>query len=253
MYYSTTDHRSLALLYHFNSEPWLNQQSYSQAYGVQYKEMGDAAAARPLPISDEGSELLPLLRARRSCRSFADKQLSLASVGRILGGAYTPLRQYVLSTGLEIDSRGVPSAGGLFPLELYPLVRCVEGLEDGLYHYNAVAHQLEPLRLGMAVADLAGPLLAQPFLEGTNLVVFVAAVFERTLSKYGPRGYRYILLEAGHLGQSICLLAKEAGLESLCVGGYLDSDLNAALGLDGADESVVYCLGVGHANDESHD
>jgi SagB-type dehydrogenase family enzyme len=249
MDYKSTDYLSLSLLYHLNSEPWLNQQSYGQAYGVQYAELGDPAAARPLSRFESGSALLSLLSARRSCRNFADMPLSLEKVGLILRGAYAPLRQSVLGSGLEIDGRGAPSAGGLFPLELYSLVYRVEDLENGLYHYNAVAHQLEPLDIGVTVTDLTGPLLAQPFLTGANLVIFITAVFDRTLSKYGPRGYRYVLLEAGHVGQSLCLLAEEANLGSLCVGGYMDSDLNAALAFDGLTEGVVYCVGIGHARE----
>jgi len=250
MYCSTSDHRSLPLFYHLNSEPWLNEEGYSQAYSVQYKELNGGGAVLALPsITDEASLVLPLLRARHSCRKFTDRTLPLSVAARILGGAYAPLRQSVLPTGLEIDSRGVPSAGGLFPLELYPLIHSTLGVEEGLYHYNPIAHQLEPLRMATRVGDLSRWLLAQPFLEGANLIVFIAAVFERTLRKYGPRGYRYILLEAGHVAQSICLLAQEAGLATLCVGGYLDGDLNAALELEATEESVVYCIGVGHPGD----
>jgi SagB-type dehydrogenase family enzyme len=250
MYVRPTDHRSLPLFYHLNSEPWLNEEGYSQAYSVQYKELQNGGAALALPsITDEASLVLPLLRARRSCRKFTDRTLPLSVAARMLGGAYAPLRQSVLPSGLEIDSRGVPSAGGLFPLELYPLIHNIPGVEEGLYHYNAIAHQLEPLRVAARVADFSRSLLAQSFLEGANLVVFIAAVFERTLHKYGPRGYRYILLEAGHVAQSICLLAQEAGLASLCVGGYMDGDLNDALELETTEESVVYCVGVGHPGD----
>lgn len=250
MHCKTNDHRSLPLFYHLNSEPWVNEEGYGETYGVQYKELHGGSAALCLPsIADEASLVLPLLRARRSCRKFADRPLSLSLAARILGGAYAPLRQSVLPGGLEIDSRGVPSAGGLFPLELYPVIHNTPGVEEGLYHYNPVAHQLEPLRMATRVGDLSRSLLAQRFLEGANLVVFIAAVFDRTLRKYGPRGYRYILLEAGHVGQSICLLAQEAGLASLCVGGYLDSHLNAALELEATEESVLYCIGVGYPGD----
>jgi SagB-type dehydrogenase family enzyme len=77
-------------------------------------------------------------------------------------------------------------------------------------------------------------------------VIVLSANFGRTLKKYGARGYRYVLLEAGHVAQNICLTAAELGLGSLCVGGYRDRGLNHALGLDGQHEAVVYCIGVGY-------
>jgi len=89
-------------------------------------------------------------------------------------------------------------------------------------------------------------LLAEQFLENANLIVFIATVFRRTLSKYGSRGYRYVLFEAGHLAQNLCLLAAERNLGSLCVGGFWDSRVNAFLGLNGVDDAVVYCVGIGH-------
>ena len=82
---------------------------------------------------------------------------------------------------------------------------------------------------------------------GEHFTQFLSAVFARTLKKYGPRGYRYILLEAGHCAQNLCLLAAERGLATLCLGGFQDTKLNRLLGLDGTTEAVVYCQGVGYA------
>ena len=135
-------------------------------------------------------------------------------------------------------------------MELYPLIHGTLGVEGGALPLTTRS-RTSSSRFAWAtrVSDLSRSLLGQPFLEGANLVVFIAAVFDRTLRKYGPRGYRYILLEAGHVAQSICLLAQEAGLASLCVGGYLDGDLNAVLELEATEESVVYCIGVGYPGD----
>jgi SagB-type dehydrogenase family enzyme len=82
-------------------------------------------------------------------------------------------------------------------------------------------------------------------IEHANVVFFLAAVFQRTQKKYGPRGYRYVLLEAGHVAQNICLLAVEQGLGSLCMGGYADGRLNRALGLSQLEEGIVYSVAVG--------
>ena len=75
----------------------------------------------------------------------------------------------------------------------------------------------------------------------------MTAVFDPTLRKYGARGYRFVLFEAGHAAQNLCLLATEQGLASLCVGGFMDGALNSFVGLDGRARAVVYCVGLGHA------
>ena len=95
--------------------------------------------------------------------------------------------------------------------------------------------------------ETAAALLAQPFISNANLVIFVAAQFQRTLAKYGPRGYRYVLLEAGHVAQNLCLLAEERGLTTLCIGGFRDAKVNGWLGIDGMREAVVYGVAVGYS------
>jgi SagB-type dehydrogenase family enzyme len=84
------------------------------------------------------------------------------------------------------------------------------------------------------------------FVEHANVLLFLGAVFARTQKKYGPRGYRYVLLEAGHAAQNVCLAAAEGGLGSLCIGGYLDGKLNAMLGLEDGKAGVVYVVGIGY-------
>ena len=86
---------------------------------------------------------------------------------------------------------------------------------------------------------------AYPFMKDANVVIAMAAVFLRTQVKYGPRGYRYILLEAGHVAQNLCLRSMELGLESLCMGGFLDSALNELMGLKPKQEGVVYTVAAG--------
>jgi SagB-type dehydrogenase family enzyme len=241
-----SDDRSLALLYHLNSEPWLNTEAYeTEGYEVRYKAVDAVAEPVALPEAADDGGLLGLIRRRSSCRRYAAERMPLNQLAELIAGAYAPTRVIVLPGGVEMDVRAVPSGGGTYPLELYPLLQEVEGLRDGLYHYNILEHSLEPLRIGIDRDIVGRVLLAQPFLENANLVLFIAAVFDRTLPKYGARGYRYVLLEAGHVAQNVCLLATERGLGSLCVGGFLDARANTFLALDSGAEGVVYCVGVG--------
>lgn len=242
-----TDSRSLALLYHLNSEPWLNPDTVEEhGFEFHFKEMAGIGPSVALPPPEGEDALLRLTRRRSSCREYSAKPLALDSLSALLAGTYGLTRPVTIPEGLQLMARAVPSAGALYPLELYVLLQRVETLEDGLYHYNVVDHAVEPLRTGIEWASLAEFVLAAPFLENANALVFFSAVFDRTLHKYGPRGYRYILLEAGHAAQNLCLLAEERGLATLCVGGFGDAAANRFLELDPRTEGAVYCVGVGH-------
>lgn len=241
------DGRTLASLFHLNSEPWMNAKAYAEeSYDVQYKEMPTVEGGISLPKATAMDGLRSLAAKRCSSRSFSSREMPLELLAEILETAYGPLRVVQFANGLEVEARAVPSAGGLFPLELYVLARNVSCLRDGLYHYNIRHHCLEPLRHDVTQGRISEFLLAQPFVDQANMVIMIGAVFDRTLHKYGPRGYRYVLLEAGHLAQTLCLLATERDLGSLCIGGFMDTKANNFAGLDGVNEAVVYMVGIGY-------
>lgn len=239
------DTSSLSRLYHLNSEPWQNLEAYEAAYEVDYKQHAPAGEGVPLPALG-ASALGELLSRRGSCRSFARRPLPLADLGALLAGAYGVTRLGEVPGVPSLLLRTAPSAGGLYPLELYAMVQEVEGLPDGLHHYNVREHTLEPVRLGIPWTDLRECLMTYEFVASASVVVFLAAVFARTQTKYGPRGYRYVLLEAGHVAQNLCLMAAERGLGSLCMGGFIDTALNRFLSLEPLSEGAVYTVGVGH-------
>jgi SagB-type dehydrogenase family enzyme len=172
--------------------------------------------------------------------------MTLPDLSAILAGSYGLSRTIRFSDGLESRARPVPSAGALYPLELYLLLAGVENVEDGLYHYGILDHALEPVRMEVPGHELFEAVIAAPLVVNANALVIMSAVFDRTLHKYGPRGYRYILLEAGHLAQNLSLLAAERGLSSLSVGGFIDSRVNRLLELDPRTEAAVYCVAIGH-------
>ncbi|MDQ2855289.1 MAG: SagB/ThcOx family dehydrogenase [Acidobacteriota bacterium] len=241
------DGESLSRLFHINSEPWANVEAYREAqdYEVQYKEMAGIGEPVSLPAPGD-SPLLELLSARESCRKYQLRSMSLETVSTILKCAYGITRTSQMPKVGGGYFRTVPSAGGLFPLEVYALAREIDGITDGIYHYNLRHHSLELLREGRWFAEFDKVLISAPFILNANLIFFLGAVFKRTQKKYGPRGYRYILLEAGHLAQNLCLVAAEQKLGSLCMGGYTDSRLNRFLGFDGISEAVVYSVAVGY-------
>ncbi len=203
------DALTLPLLYHLNSEPWLNLEAYGNpANEMQFKTLGGQATSCRLPESDSATPLRRLIRGRQSCRGFLRQSMPLAVLGDLLQHTYG-INGVI--DGIEGDlrySRPVPSAGALYPLELYAATQSIDGLADGLYHYQSLDHALEPLKATPAVKDLGDLLLGQYFLDTANVALIFTAVFERTLKKYGPRGYRYVLFEAGHAAQNASLACR---------------------------------------------
>lgn len=187
----------------------------------------------PLPVGRASHTALGRALARR--RSVAPRpgsRLRLDDVGALA-------RAYCWDAAHE--RRAVPSAGGLYPLELYVVARRVAGLTAGVYHVDPCEPSLELLWPGPQ--SLAGILLP-PAPDPAALLV-ITSVFWRTRCKYGVRGYRFALLEAGHLGQALVLLGAARRLDALPLGGFFDPGLDELVGADGVDESVVYAVAVG--------
>lgn len=172
-----------------------------------------------------------------------------------LGSAGRPLRLRQLSTLLSASyscrhrqdgmRRPVPSAGGLYPLELYAVVHAVAGVEPGVYHYDPYANRIELLRDGDASSELASAVVDSVLAREAALTIVVTAVFPRVRFKYGQRGYRFALLEAGHLAQNLILAATALELSALPYGGFYDRRVDAVVGADGIDECSVYVLFFG--------
>ncbi|MBC8165174.1 MAG: SagB/ThcOx family dehydrogenase [Bryobacteraceae bacterium] len=139
----------------------------------------------------------------------------------------------------------VPSAGAAYPLELFFYSRSIEGLSPGLYYYNSVEHHVVRLREGDHTAKIASFLVNKAHSVGASIVLFVGAMLQKSISKYGDRGYRFALLEAGHLGQNVSLCCTALSLGCIHIGGYFDSKLDDWLGLDGMFQSAVYVIAIG--------
>ncbi|NBB83124.1 MAG: SagB/ThcOx family dehydrogenase [Alphaproteobacteria bacterium] len=141
--------------------------------------------------------------------------------------------------------RLVPSGGALYPLEPFVHVRRVEGVGPGLYYYNPLAHALHPVGPGDRSAAIAETLVQPGLVEDSAIQVFQTALFGRATFKYGDRGYRFALMEAGHQAQNLNLMATALGLGCIHVGGYRDHAVDTFLGLDGIGHSTVYLAFVG--------
>ena len=192
----------------------------------------------PAPGGHPGLSLEEAIQRRRSLRDYSAGTLSLLELARLLHAAQ----------GITAPTQGLraaPSAGALYPIETYAVVHEVAGLEAGLYHYAVADHQLEQLHVG----DLRTPLvvagIGQEMLGRAPVCFVLTAIFQRTRWKYRERAYRYVLLEAGHIGQNLYLAATSMRLGACAVGAFLDDELNRLLGLDGEQEAALYLIAVG--------
>ena len=196
------------------------------------------------------SPLEALLDARVTCRNFDAAPLREADFAAVLQRAFSARAVDDYAPGLKLLKKGVPSAGGLHPTEAYLLVQRVEGVAPGLYHYHPVDHALEPMRaLG---ADEARALAtsfvgAQPYFIDAPALVTPTARFGRNFWKYRnhPKAYRALVLDVGHLSQTIYLAATELGLAAFITAAINEIDIEEAFGLDPLEEGPLAVCGFG--------
>jgi SagB-type dehydrogenase family enzyme len=190
----------------------------------------------PEPQYDSEVPLEQSLLERRSVRSYTGQPLTLQEISQLLWAA-----QGVTDPG---GYRTAPSAGALYPLELYIAAGDVEGLAAGVYRYQPDGHRLVKTLDGDKRADLAQAALGQSCVaEGAADFVFTA-VYERTTGKYGQRGIRYVHMEVGHAAQNLCLQATALGLGAVTIGAFYDKEVSQLLNLP-AEEQPLYVIPVG--------
>jgi SagB-type dehydrogenase family enzyme len=185
----------------------------------------------PPPAQTSDVSLEEALAARRSVREYSEKPLSQLELSQLLWAAQ----------GETSDSgkRSAPSAGALYPLEVYVVA------PDGISHYEPNVHRLEIVGTSDRRTELMAAALDQEAVGGAAAVFVVAGVEARTAAKYGGRAKRYVALEAGHAAQNLLLQAVALGLGAVPIGAYDDEAVRALLALpEGHD--VLYLVPVGH-------
>ena len=203
-----------------------------------------------LPVDRTQSELGRILRERRTHREFESGELMLDQVSTILRDVWGAQRYGHDRSGAPVLAKTSPSGGSLHPLEVYPLLARVHGVEAGLYHYSVRRHALELMeRLDpQAVRDLADELTAgQTWFADAQAFFLVTARFERFYAKYrkDPGAYQSLLLEAGHFSQTFYLVATELGLGPFVTTVINHADIDRRLGLDPYREGALMILGCG--------
>lgn len=163
------------------------------------------------------------LQLRRSVREFAHGPLDLADVSQILWSA----QGVTQAAGF----RTAPSAGALYPLEIYLVAGNVAGLPAGVYHYEPAKHEMIAVKTGDVRTDLASAAFGQGWVRGAPAVLAIAAVYQRTAGKYGKRALRYVHIEVGHAAQNVYLQATARGLATVLVGAFNDDMVQGVLRL----------------------
>lgn len=190
---------------------------------------------------DLGEERLStLLQGRRSLRKYNGKPLSLEHLAFLLWAS-----QGITGQAGKYLFRTTPSAGALYPIETYINANSIHNLAPGLYHFNAAQFCLERISDDDKADNLAQACLNQKFMAQAAVIFLWTAVLRRTMSKYGNRGMRYILLDAGHICQNVLTAAEEIGCGGCPIGAFFDNELNDLLQIDGEEEMILYATAVG--------
>jgi SagB-type dehydrogenase family enzyme len=203
-------------------------------------QLRNGAIRLPDPATKNGAPLNEAIYERRCIRSFFDEPLTLDHLGQLLWAG----------NGSRVDAvsgptRTAPSAGGLYPVELFVIAGDVRGLEAGVYAYTSDSHALLPVKEGDLRADLTEYALMQRFIGKAPATIVIAAVYERTTRKYGERGReRYVHMDAGHAAQNIFLQVTALGLGTTTVGAFRDRGIKQLLDAEKAEPLYLMPVGI---------
>jgi SagB-type dehydrogenase family enzyme len=228
---------------------------------------GDAGVAAQEPAASDELIALPAIRhdgevsvehaltERRSVRDFTDVSMSLMDLSQLLWASQGVTEKTEEPPEVWTGSqwmgglRTAPSAGGLYPLELYVVAGNVSGLDAGLYRYVPLEHSLERAESGDLRGALGDAALGQRAIYEAPVVLVIAAIFERTAVKYGARAERYVHIEVGAAAENAFLQAEALGLGALFIGAFNDKAVKEALGLP-QDHEALGIMPVGQKADD---
>ena len=190
-----------------------------------------------------------ILLKRRSLRNFSKKAIPISKIYKLLQLSYGVSGFSSIKSNSETQNyklRSAPSAGALYSCELYLLALNVKNLEKGVYHYLPEASELEMLKSNNNLEERIHESIIDPQqFQNWAAALIITGTFIKAVTKYGERGYRYVLLDAGHIGQNIYLTATALNLGVVGVCGFYDDKVNNVLSLDGQNESTLYIMLIG--------
>jgi SagB-type dehydrogenase family enzyme len=186
----------------------------------------------PSPNFDGSTSIEEALLERRSVRNYSSEQLNLSDLSQILWSAQG-------ITDKTYGLRTAPSAGALYPLEIYVASANVKSLGPGLYKYNPHDHTISLISEGDIRDDISNASLKQGAITNSSAIIIITAIYERTSVKYGKRAERYVFMEAGHAGQNIYLQCVSLGLGTVMIGAFNDDALKKVLNLPDSEHPLA--------------
>ncbi len=193
----------------------------------------------PAPVSVGRMSVEEAITRRRSTREYANRPITLEQLSQILWAA-----QGVTNT--RDGLRSAPSAGALYPLEVYVVVRegGVKNLAAGLYHYEVGEHAISLLKAGDFSIQLQSAALDQEAVGQSAATIIITAIFSRTTAKYGERGNQYVFQESGHAAENIFLQATGLGLGTVVMGAFDENMVRNVIGAKSL-ERPIYLQSLG--------
>lgn len=257
---------SLADIYHENSKGRINEsRQFVQGTENFDTEEGKKLVANihrdfpaheriELPSPDEtlSGSLQAVFDERRSVRTFSERPTPLSTLSNLLDRAISPNRSVRLETGDRKQLRPYPSAGGLYPVQIYVIAVDVRGLDSGVYFYQPEAHAVRQLKEISDTSELPSLFYSSNDVfepNPPNFIFALTGLLGRSKAKYGDRGYRFVLQESGHIAQNILLASQCLSLAAVPYGGFKDDELTEYIGADTVDEPTVYTV-IGGERDE---
>ena len=234
---------SLSFFMHKPAEPV----EYKNKIPMQKTEVGGRIKL-PEPSYTGNTSVETALSKRRSIRDYSGENLTLDEVSQLLWAAQGITAPW--------GGRTAPSAGALYPLELYVVVGDVEGIDKGAYRYRPEEHELEKVKEGDIRAELADAAGGQACIRDAAIDIVFTAVYERTTGKYKTpvyeertgasylRGIRYVHMEAGHAAQNVYLQAVSLDLGTVVIGAFVDDRVKELVNA-GEQENPLYIMPVG--------
>ncbi|UCG14585.1 MAG: SagB/ThcOx family dehydrogenase [Deltaproteobacteria bacterium] len=208
---------------------------------ARFKIYGEAKSfSLPQPDFSESADLWQCLARRRSERDTTQDPLSTEELAKLLWSA-----QGVTARAGPHLLRTAPSAGALYPFETYLYVDRVEGIPQGIYHFQVADFGLALLHEGNFNHQITAASLGQPVVRKAAVVFIWTGMMLRCMAKYRERAVRYIAMDLGHVCQNVQLAATGLGLGSCPIGAFYDDEVNELIGVDGEEETALYLVTAG--------
>jgi SagB-type dehydrogenase family enzyme len=211
-----------------------------------FKTMKGAKKRLPSVGAFPDSEFIRVLKARKTHRRFSKEEVTLEAVSQLLSLVWGVTGYFYSPVFGKLLRKTSPSGGARHPGEVYVMALRVKGLRSGLYHYHPAHHHLTRISRNATRHRAWLYCARQDYVKNAAALFLMTAVFRRTMWKYHlARAYRAVLLDAGHLCQTFCLVATWLGLAPFCTAALKDTLIEEDLAIDGIRESVLYVAGIG--------